>query len=363
MIVEADTLAAVIQAREAHRTATLALTGVGLTFLGTLAVAFWNGWNTWRIARLQGASQEQNTRLEAALAAQQSEQDARRDYEYEARKRLYKECEPLLFRLGEASEGAFHRVYSLARTARLGYLGPPGHPSWLDEGYYLSSTIYMLLAPAAWFRLLQERLTGVDLAVDEKIEAQYFVAKRMYISFTDEFEFARLERDLPYEPFDDDWEANRLSDPAKYWRQGVTLGWLDVAVEALVLREKDAPPRCLSFGEFQKAFEDDLRKHRGEKFGRFVEIFQYFHPETRPVLWRMLVAQALLHKALYSMAQSRAATVGKVLSVGTVLVTELENFDWRPLEERDPESLERASEPFRVARRYLTAHLPRLISF
>ncbi|HEX8695026.1 MAG TPA: hypothetical protein VF746_21625 [Longimicrobium sp.] len=363
MIVEADTLAAMIQAREAHRTATLALTGVGLTFLGTLAVAFWNGWNTWRIARLQGASQEQNTRLEAALAAQKSEQDARRDYEYEARKRLYKECEPLLFRLAEASESAFHRVYSLARTARLGHLGPPGGPSWLDGGYYLSSTIYNLLAPAAWFRLLQERLTGVDLAVDEKIEAQYLLAKRMYISFTDEFEFARLDHDLPYEPFDHDWKTKRISDPARYWRQGVTLGWLDVAVEALILREKDAPPRCLSFGEFQKAFEDDVPKHGGEKFGRFLEIFQYFHPRTRPVLWRMLVTQALLHKALYSMAQSRAATIGKVLSVGTVMVTELENFDWRPPEERNPESFKQVSEPFRVAQRYLTTHLPQSIAF
>ena len=36
-------------------------------------------------------------RLENDLAIKRAELDARRDYEYEARKRLYQECEPILF--------------------------------------------------------------------------------------------------------------------------------------------------------------------------------------------------------------------------------------------------------------------------
>ena len=40
-----------------------------------------------------------NQRIVKKLEAEQAEQNARRDYEYEARKRLYHECEPLLFQL------------------------------------------------------------------------------------------------------------------------------------------------------------------------------------------------------------------------------------------------------------------------
>jgi len=44
--------------------------------------------------------------LKSELADERAESDARRDYEYDARKRLYEECEPLLFQLIELSENA-----------------------------------------------------------------------------------------------------------------------------------------------------------------------------------------------------------------------------------------------------------------
>ena len=40
------------------------------------------------------------------LEIKKDEQTARRDYEYEARKRLYQECEPILFQFAELSESA-----------------------------------------------------------------------------------------------------------------------------------------------------------------------------------------------------------------------------------------------------------------
>ena len=53
--------------------------------------------------------------LKADLAEKQAEKNARRDYLYEARKRLYQEYEPLLFQLVELSESALKRIYALAR--------------------------------------------------------------------------------------------------------------------------------------------------------------------------------------------------------------------------------------------------------
>lgn len=58
--------------------------------------------------------------LKATLDEQKAEKNARRDYEYDARKRLYQECEPLLFQLVELSENALSRIFSLARTSRQG---------------------------------------------------------------------------------------------------------------------------------------------------------------------------------------------------------------------------------------------------
>ena len=49
-------------------------------------------------------------RLKSELADEAASKSARRDYEYEARKRLYQEIEPLLFQLHEAAEEAFYRV-------------------------------------------------------------------------------------------------------------------------------------------------------------------------------------------------------------------------------------------------------------
>ena len=47
--------------------------------------------------------------LRANLAQAKAEKDARIDYEYEARKRLYHECEPLLFQLTEVTASALAR--------------------------------------------------------------------------------------------------------------------------------------------------------------------------------------------------------------------------------------------------------------
>ena len=60
--------------------------------------------------------------LRASLGEQGKERDAKRAYEYDARQRLYAQCEPLLFQLADLADHGYHRVYSLARSAYLGKL-------------------------------------------------------------------------------------------------------------------------------------------------------------------------------------------------------------------------------------------------
>src|SRR5918911_1647153 len=93
--------------------------------------------------------------LESELANKAAERDARRDYEYEAKKRLYHEIEPYLFLFSELSESALSRIFRLALVAKEG-------EGWLSApGYFINSTIYRLIAPLAAFKLIQRRLTIV----------------------------------------------------------------------------------------------------------------------------------------------------------------------------------------------------------
>jgi hypothetical protein len=102
--------------------------------------------------------------LDAQLTRTTQAEQAQRDYEYEARKHLYRECKPLIFQFVEFAEDALYQIYSLARSAREGKL-----PAWLQiDSYYITSTMYRLLVPLAFYELIRRRLTIVDLTLDNK---------------------------------------------------------------------------------------------------------------------------------------------------------------------------------------------------
>ena len=248
------------------------------------------------------------------------------------------------------------RIFSLARTARKGDLGP-NRPNWFQSpGYYMASTVYHLLVPLVVFRLLQNKLTLVDLTVDQRMSNQYLIAKWLYISFTEDFALAEMTPELGYKPFENDWEVKRDETPEKYWRQGLTLGRLDVAVEGMIKRMPDGLERCMSFGEFETAFVEDL-KSNGITFGAIVDIFLYFHPAQRPILWRILVIQAHLHAKLMEAFMQHGAT-GFVTAVPADFAgADSVKLDWRHADEQQNESA--VLKPVQLARDYLLTRLPK----
>jgi hypothetical protein len=232
---------------------------------------------------------EQSLELEKnRLSKAQEEEKARRDYEYEARKHLYSEIQPLLFQLKELSESAYRWVISLARTARQGQL------SWLSKGYYLSMTIYRFTAPLAVFRLIHGRLTIVDFSVDQPIRVQYNIAKQSYLSISDGFSIARAGKDqgidIDYEPHEVQRRRRREpSIPSVHAQQHLFRGHLDKIADALVTREPDGP-RCMTYGEFEEQFNDSRSNvHRATH--ALADGFREFTPQSRPVVWRMLIVQ------------------------------------------------------------------------
>jgi hypothetical protein len=307
-------------------------------------------------ATLSASVQREIENVRATLAEEKSERDARRDYVYDARKRLYQEYEPLLFRLLELSENALHRARSLARSARQGNLGTTQH--WLDKDeYYLRSTAYNLLAPLVIFRLIQRRLTLVDLSLDKAIYAYYQCAKAVYIIFTDDYKLAQWKGQAedwstPYDPTAPN--AGRLPEQ---WgrRQGMVIGLLDNALDAMVVEPQGGPPRCMTFGEFDTAADHPTT---GPVLAPLLGLFLKFHPRKRPILWRILVAQAHVYSAMLRARDRR------ISDESPDVVPVIEPFAYRKeLDWREPQSGVSDADfeaPFRLAIDYLAAAFPAL---
>lgn len=297
--------------------------------------------------------------LKSELAEETAEKNARRDYKYDARKRLYEECEPLLFQANEATENTLHRIHSLARTSRAGNLGF-GKESWLaSPGYYATSTFYKLITPLVIFKLIQQRLTLVDLTVDPVVKARYDLLKWLYLSYTDDFEFARGEPKLIYDPYEKNWTL-RKSKPQQHWRQGIPYGILDRAVESLIVKQGSEQPRYMSFGEFEKAYFTEGSETR-EAFEIVTEVFVGFHPRTRPILWRILIAQAHLCVAIIETGQMEIGSpIAEFHPLRLLNKDERNPFDWR--KEGEAVSDDEVVQPFLVAQKYLEDHLPELLS-
>ncbi|HEX5808388.1 MAG TPA: hypothetical protein VFY25_06955, partial [Anaerolineales bacterium] len=80
------------------------------------------------------------------------------------------------------------------------------------------------------------------------------------------------------------------------------------------------------------------------------DLFLGFHPASRPILWRMLIAQTHIYRAL--LATERGGPVRPIP------INERINLDWRqtPTEASDEKVLQ---EPFSVAEEYLRPRLGR----
>ncbi len=87
----------------------------------------------WGIAAafIAARAQQRVVRLTASLGEQRAESDARRSYEYEARKRLYNVYEPLRVRLLDCTDNAVRQIVDL--VGRPG----PGRPGYSSAEYRL----------------------------------------------------------------------------------------------------------------------------------------------------------------------------------------------------------------------------------
>lgn len=298
--------------------------------------------------RVKHEDDEQLERLKSKLLDWQGERNAQRDYRYEAMKRLYTDLQPLLFQLAELCDSAYLHTRGLARTARNGNLGA-GPQSWLDDpedDYYLLSTVYRVLVPVAVVGLMRRRLTFVDLTVDQELAQQYRFARALSGTWNSGFDIAGKDPELHYRPHDPDARALSAESPGVYGLQHLYAGEVDALVSCLVVADPDGRVRPRTYGEFEEAHREAAARDR---VAPAVELFTAFHPRTHPVLWRMLVVNAHLYRAI---ARTFGGAGGVVAPGEALPPEERSKFDWR--EPGSAESEQEAVEnPFRGALAYL----------
>lgn len=224
-----------------------------------------------------------------------SEKNARREYNCEARKRLYEELYPLLFEIAEASESATSRIRNLAKRYQSNPKQLCEELSHLQDHYYLRSTIHRLFIPVAQFRLMQRRLTHVDLSLDSRLHRVYKLLQALFRTFGDDREIAHLTG-LEYKPHSDSDSDDRRNEPKIHYPQGLLRGELECIGENLITQDGDSTQRCITYGDFNKKWSQggDWRR----SFNEAIELLAGFTPDGRPVLWTALKAQFMLHRAI-----------------------------------------------------------------
>jgi hypothetical protein len=313
----------------------------------SLATAVWSNIRTERARRDQNATAAELERLKSSLSNENDAAKAKRDYEYEARKRLYAELYPLAFHLHEAALGAQNRIRNLALAARGGWL-LPGPNNWMTGGdpYYITSVIYSLIAPLAVYDLMTRKLTLLDLTLDHELQRQHFIARRSYEALRSDFDLIDPRYpplvlgpgSLGYAPPEQRPTALPGEQEQRWtWRQGLYSGQISQAVDALLTTTGTAT-RVMSYAEFAKALDHaDLRTD--DKAGGtagvmknalrpIADVFRDFHPARRPVTWRILLTQAACYRAIAAV-QNGASTPDAILRAARYAgATDNKAYDW-----------------------------------
>jgi hypothetical protein len=312
-----------------------------------------------------------NVELEKIRSTMSRERDAEaalRDYQYEARKRLYLEFEPLLFLLIEQSDHAINRIYNIALTAKKGNLGINYHAFSNDASYYTRSTFYRLLIPLATFKLMQEKLTMFDLDLIPYYRSVYFLSKTLYFTFSDEYEFKELYNDLQLQTREtENMDKMGIQNNLHYDKrnnEGIFTGLLDNAVNALIKRSNDNRYNIKTFGEFEKDFLDETEN---KSFDRIKYLFLNFHPKQKPLLWTILLTQLHIYKSiLESYEQYRITKRNEldfsqkpnfIIKINLLTRNERESkLDWR-YNKDEASDFEVLSRPYKIIERYLNNKL------
>jgi hypothetical protein len=222
-------------------------------------------------------------RLRSELVERQALRKAKLDYEYEARKRLYEQCEPAVFRFIRECELARNRIILISALAREDQLA-----NWLANEESRVSTIYRLFAPVATYNQISNTLTAYDLTLAPRIHAIFGLGRLLRDAFTSDQQLASRGTALPLR-----YEPNQLdgldgADPAINQHQGLTYEQLDTLASAMIVDGAlmPLPAFVKAYGEL----ENPIRKAANG----VDHVVRYLDPARLPVLWRVYIYNLLI---------------------------------------------------------------------
>lgn len=206
-----------------------------------------------RKAALQG---EINREVQLQLG----ERAAQREYEYDARKRLYLAIGPLRFQLLAACRACASRIEGLGGRE-------PYDLSF--DGYFGRNTVHRLLSPFALLELIERQLAYSDFATDQGA-----------------LDCLRLKKSFSLA-----WSGDEvvLGHPDLDWTrqvQHVFGGFRTKAANALICEGVGNSERVMRFDEFSTMDSRDWL----ERIKPFPELLASFSIHTKPILWVRLVA-------------------------------------------------------------------------
>jgi hypothetical protein len=140
-----------------------------------------------------------------------------------------------------------------------------------------------------------------------------------------------------------------------HFHQGIYTGLIDSITELLTVDEPKGGLRVLTFGEFESKY---MKAKVPEPLEKFYALILNFHPKTRPVLWRILVAQAHIYKALKEIQQIKFDDFNSdIRPLKVTSETKSPEFDWH----RHEEETSIDTNPLKGVENYFRQHRSNLI--
>lgn len=235
-----------------------------ITSIVALVSGFLSSWLTYRYVKRQEIIDQATLQGEVRkeVEAFLGDRSAEREYNLEARKRLYQAIGPLRFQLVIACRDA---------TSRVAYHGRHHRGAMTISSYYGRNTLYRLLRPLAIAELVEQQITYADFSVDPTAIELLRFKRAAYMSLKDN-------------------EAI-LGHPNADWSDQIEhlfTGTLNRLANSLKIPDENAgnKRRPMYFHEF----EDFMRDSKNQThFTPLIKILHGFTITDKPIFWARLV--------------------------------------------------------------------------
>jgi len=193
------------------------------------------------------------------------ELSTRREYEMEARKRLYMAIGPLKLQILLACRDLSGRVHTYGTRDR--------YNTNINE-HYGRSFLFRILRPISICELIERQIAFADFSVDDQAMDLLRFKKCVYAAFSG----SSLTEGHPKV----DWKSQI---------EHIYYDRLNHAANELIVQEKDSAPRIMRFDEFER-FAESKQAHK--LLSPFPEILENFCPSDKPLFWLRLVGYGYL---------------------------------------------------------------------